>query len=617
MIRILEKQIADKIAAGEVIDRPVSIIKELVENSIDAGATSITVEIRNGGSSYIRVTDDGCGIAAEDVETAFLRHATSKIRDEKDLDCIGTLGFRGEALASIAAVARVELITKRPEDKMGRKVIIEGSEVIENVGTGCPDGTTITVRDLFYNVPARKKFLGSDNAEARRITELLSKVALSYSDIRLTLINGVKKVFSTRGNGNILSNIISIYGADTGKDLVPVEAHRGDMILKGFISSPSATVPSRSKEIFCVNGRIVSSKVIRDALEAGYKERLFGGRFPIAFLFIGMPADKLDVNIHPTKKEIRFDDDHEIGDLITETVHKALSAKAAVPQVRRENLRKPDPVVIREDTFEYQASRHESAPAEETQTSIKREKRTPERPQQVAGTQVDINSILDTMRIQRDSVREMERETLETVTSDAGNRDVPFAFDSLQTIGAIFDTYILATDGESFYMIDQHAAHERIFYEKFMEQYESDEKYQQQLLVPLSISTSAACCSTEDQWLPLMKAAGYEMEFFGGNTYLVREVPAFMTMEEAESFLQDMLEEFSTKPDLKNRLVVDKIIMRSCKSAVKGGDHLEPEEISSLMAQLKACDNPFSCPHGRPTFVRMTRYEIEKMFKRV
>lgn len=632
MIRILQKHIADKIAAGEVIDRPVSIIKELVENSIDAGAGAVTVEIRNGGSSYIRVTDDGCGIAPEDVETAFLRHATSKIAEEKDLDSIGTLGFRGEALASIAAVSRVELITKRAEDKMGRRVIIEGSKVLENSGTGCPDGTTITVRDLFYNVPARRKFLGTDSAEARRITDLLSRIALSYSDIRITFINGGKRVFSTRGNGNILTNIVSIYGSDTAKDLVPIEASRGGSILKGFISSPGNTVPSRNREIFCVNGRIVSSKVITDALESGYQERLFGGRFPVAFLFLYVPPEKLDVNIHPTKKEIRFDDDFEIADLIRETVRKALATEKAVPEIRagaiapahgasgvEKNLQDGEHPQLREERAAYEPGHapgkgHANDPG--SKNTIRRENASRGPLHRDNSNQVDINSILETMRIQRDSVAEMEEE-VRRMTAEEGKTAGPFDFNALEVIGSVFDTYILATDGGSFYMIDQHAAHERVFYERFLAQYESEEKYSQQMLVPLSIGASAAAVSTEDEWLPILKNAGYDAEFFGGNTYLIREVPAFMTMEEAESFARDVIDEMASKPDLKNRMVVDRIIMKSCKSAVKGGDHLEPEEISSLMDQLKNCGNPFSCPHGRPTFVRMTRYEIEKMFKRV
>ena len=324
MIHVLEKHIADKIAAGEVIDRPVSIIKELLENSIDAGADQITVEIRNGGKSYIRVTDNGSGIEAGDMETAFLRHATSKISSVRDLDAIGTLGFRGEALASICAVARVELISKTADAKMGRRVVTEGSEILANEGIGCPEGTTVTVQDLFYNVPARQKFLSSDNGESRRIIDMVSRIALAYGDVRFTLINGKKQVFTTRGKGNIFDAIVSVYGSDTGRDLLPVERTSGDLIVKGFVSAPSASASSRSRQIFCVNGRVISSKVLEKALDEAYKEKLFHGRFPVAFLFLSIPPEKLDVNIHPTKKEIRFDDDFEVHDFLVKAVRQAL-----------------------------------------------------------------------------------------------------------------------------------------------------------------------------------------------------------------------------------------------------------------------------------------------------
>lgn len=280
MIRILEKNVADKIAAGEVIDRPVSIIKELLENSIDAGADNITVEIKNGGKSYIRVSDNGSGIYADDIETAFMRHATSKIRSVTDLNSIGTLGFRGEALASICAVSRVELVSKTADAKMGRKVVTEGSKILANEGIGCPEGTTITVRDLFYNVPARQKFMSSDNAETRRIIDMVSRIALAYGDIKFTLINGSSKVFSTQGKGSIFNSIVSVYGKDIGKDLIAVESRRGDFILKGFVSSPASSATSRSRQIFSVNGRIISSKVLEKSLDEAYKEKLFHADFP-------------------------------------------------------------------------------------------------------------------------------------------------------------------------------------------------------------------------------------------------------------------------------------------------------------------------------------------------
>lgn len=605
MIKILDKHVADKIAAGEVIDRPVSIIKELIENALDADATSVTVEIRNGGKSYIRVTDNGCGIPADEVELAFKRHATSKITAAEDLDAIATLGFRGEALASICAVARVELITKTADAKSGRRVVIEGSDVLENSAIGCPDGTTITVRDLFFNVPARNKFLASDSSETRRIVDMVSRIALSYGDVKFNLINGNNKVFSTRGNGNILNNIINIFGNDIGRDLIPVEASSNDFIIKGFVSSPAASAPSRNKQIFCVNGRVVSSNILERALDDAYKAKLFHGRFPIAFLFLAMPPEKLDVNVHPTKKEIRFDDPYEVSDFVARAVKDALTVKESVPQIRHEYIKMQhvEPSKPKDDGYQYTFN--------ETTAEIKEIKPEPklevrEEPE------VDINMILSTMRTNEESkVDEPSTLTVEIPSA------IPFSFDDLIIKGSVFNTYIIAQDDEGFYLIDQHAAHERVFYERLLKQYNNETKAKQTLLIPVNFNVSAQVTALEETWLDKVCSIGYDIEYFGNNTYLVREIPAFMDLEEAEAFLNDMFRELEDKPDLTNKRTLERIITKACKSAVKGGDHLSEEEMASLMKDLKACINPFSCPHGRPTFIRMTKYEIEKLFKRV
>ena len=590
MIRILEKNIADKIAAGEVIDRPVSIVKELVENALDAGASAVTVEIRDGGRTYIRVTDNGCGIDSADVETAFLRHATSKISDVKDLDCIGTLGFRGEALASICAVSRTELITKTADAKAGRRVLVEASEILENTATGCPDGTTVTVRDLFFNVPARYKFLASDAAEARRIIDFVSRIALSYPDVRFNMINGKNRVFTTSGKGNILANIISIYGKDIGEGLIPVERSAGGFTLKAFVSSPDRTLSSRSRQIFCVNGRIISSSVLERALDKAYAERMFKGRFPIAFLFLAVPPEKLDVNIHPTKKEIRFDDNSEVEDFVAEAVTEALKGEQSVPDVSAVVAARQKPL-MNEDTFNYEtASREEQGQQEK----------------------IDIKAVLSSMREEQKT--EIRMQESPDPVPETVNR--PFDFDDLTVIGAVFNTYILAHDENSFYMIDQHAAHERVFYEKLMAQYAASDKLSQKMLVPLSFSVPSDVAQGEEMWIGQVRAMGYAIEFFGNNTYIVRDIPAFMELREAEDFLNDLFRAFRDKPDLTDYRTLDKIITRSCKSAVKGGDVLDEKEIASLLSQLKACRNPFSCPHGRPTFIKMTRYELERMFKR-
>ncbi|MCQ2545989.1 MAG: DNA mismatch repair endonuclease MutL [Clostridia bacterium] len=594
MIRLLDKKTADKIAAGEVIDRPVSIVKELVENSLDAGATAITIEIRDGGISYIRITDNGCGIPADQAELAFRRHATSKITSEKDLDCIGTLGFRGEALASICAVARVELITKTADAKAGCRVITEGSEILENSQTGCPDGTTITVRDLFFNVPARHKFLNSAASESRRIIDFASRIALSYPDVRFNVINGSNTVFTTSGRGNILANIMSIYGSDIGKGLIPVEKTENGFMLRGFVSDPGTTLPSRNRQIFCVNGRIIASSVMERALDKAYKERMFQGRFPIAFLFLAMPPEKLDVNIHPTKREVRFDDNAEVEDFVQRAVSQSLQVEEAIPSA----VKTPE---MNEKPFVYE-------PAGKSEPLVKPVEKTEDKSEQV-----DIKSLLTTLRDESD--KSLNRESKIEEIRPAEMR--PFEFDDLNVIGSVFNTYIACQSEDTFYLIDQHAAHERIFYERLLKQYNSEEKAQQQLMLPLNFNVSADVSATEDSWISAVRNMGYDIEFFGNNTYIVREIPAFMEMSEAENFLNDLFNEFSLKPDLGKSSVLDKIIMRSCKSAVKAGELLADDEISALFDQLKQCSNPFSCPHGRPTFVKITKHEMERMFKRV
>ena len=606
MIKILDKHIADKIAAGEVIDRPVSIVKELVENALDAEATSVTVEIRDGGRSYIRVTDNGFGIEESDVETAFRRHATSKISDVKDLDCIGTLGFRGEALASICAVSRTELITKTAGSKSGRRVVVEASEVLENTAVGCPEGTTVTVRDLFFNVPARYKFLASDASESRKIIDFVSRIALSYPDVRFSMINGKNRAFTTSGKGNILANIISIYGKDIGEGLIPVSASAGGFTLKAFVSSPDRTLPSRSRQIFCVNGRIIASSVLEHALDKAYAERMFKGRFPIAFLFLSMPPEKLDVNIHPTKKEIRFDDNSEVEDFVADAIAAALKGEQAVPDVSAEVAsRQEEPAETAQIAADHLAATLGEEPFRYETPALK---------QQEQGEQerIDVKTVLGSMR--ESQTAEIRRKETPDPVPEKVNR--PFEFEDLTVIGAVFNTYILAQDEDCFYMIDQHAAHERVFYEKLMRQYEAEEKVSQQMLVPLSFSVASEVAESESSWIGQVRAMGYDIEFFGNNTYIVRKIPAFMEMSEAEAFLGDLFGSFRDKPDLTDHRILDKIITRSCKSAVKGGDTLDAAEVDALMTQLSVCDNPFSCPHGRPTFIKMTRYELERMFKR-
>ncbi|MCQ2550909.1 MAG: DNA mismatch repair endonuclease MutL [Clostridia bacterium] len=567
MIKVLDKIVSDKIAAGEVVERPLSVVKELIENAIDSGADQIVCEIKNGGKTYIRVTDNGCGIPKDEVETAFLRHATSKISQVSDLNSLLTLGFRGEALASIAAVSRVQLVTKERNERTSTELIIHGSNVVSKKDIGSPDGTTIIVSDLFYNTPARLKFLKSDGAETTQIIDFMSQIALAYIDIKFRLISNDRTIFSTNGKGDRLNAIAEIYqGLDT-KNLVPVSYEMDKVRVSGYTSTPAMSRPTRNLEVFFVNGRVVESKVIERGLNLGYMQRLFEGRYPVSFLFINAEPDSLDVNIHPNKRQVRFNDDN----LIVKTVEIAIT----------EALRTKESVV----RFDMP----KAAPRIEPEVK-----------------QIDIKELLSTEVKEEPFVYESDQiEIARPFTR-------PFDFDDLTFLGTIFNTYILAQDEDAFYMFDQHACHERINYEKFIGLYNSSEKNTQPIMFPFMVNTNLT-----GNWMDVLRDMGFKIDEFGQDTYRVTEIPTFMTLSEAENFVIDFLDNLKDNKVLNNKVVIDKLIMKSCKDSVKANDKLTVEEISSLMESLKQCINPFSCPHGRPTFVKMTKYDIEKIFKRV
>lgn len=640
MINILDKQIADKIAAGEVIERPVSIIKELVENSIDAGADSIVVEIRKGGKSYIRVSDNGCGMSAEDAEKAFLRHATSKISTAADLDAIETLGFRGEALASVCAVTRTELLTKRKENKTGTNLILHGGQVISRQPAGCPDGTTLIITDLFYNTPARLKFMKSDSAESSLIIELISQMALAYKDISFRLINNDNVLFATTGDGNRLNIISRVFPNIDVKNLVPVEHEENGLLLDGYISTPAVSRSGRNGQIFFVNGRVVNSKVMERGVSGGYKERLFEGRYPIVFLFLEVDSSELDVNIHPNKREVRFDREKEVAEFISRAVKNSLGTKEAV--VRAANIFKDTSGILSNVSLSGASSVKEPLEKREQNKNKNQSQEEKEAPgEKQSGEQIDIENIMSTSsennapaegiavkKVFHDEPIETPPEDMfleDDFIKDGGFREPiaiqppaikPFDFDSLTVTGVIFNTYITAVDEDNFYLFDQHAAHERIFYEKLVSEYDRDEKLTQPILLPILINVSTALESDEERWLPPLRDMGFVIDNFGPGSYRISEIPTFMGLAEAEDFVKDFTENIDNKQDLRNTAVIDKLIMKSCKSAVKAHDHLKPEEIDSLMTDLKACVNPFSCPHGRPTFIKLSGYEIERLFKR-
>lgn len=640
MIKILEKHIADKIAAGEVIERPISIIKELVENSIDAGATSITCEIKNGGKTYIRVTDNGCGIAREECETAFLRHATSKISTVNDLKGIKSLGFRGEALASIAAVTNAALITKTAESKTGCRLVLHGGETVENIPLGCPDGTTIIINDLFYNMPARREFLKSDGAESSLIIEFISEMALAYTNIRFQLINNGKILFSTTGDGNLKNTINSVYMQREYKDLIEISKTEAGYSIRGCISKPSLSRTTKKNQVYFVNGRVVKSAVMEKGISMGYKERLFEGRYPVAFIFLNVNPETIDVNIHPNKKEVRFHDEDSIVKIIENATVEALASQDAVIEVRDYFSTEPSTNdAKKEDRSEQVDIKHIlKSKSEKKQVDLKREK-------------ILYNSKEKDNYAYIDEIKESEtgRNIVSDITKDystgncanddyiksgnAKNQELPekkkpvieiseplirpFDFNDLKVTGCVFDTYITATDANSFYMIDQHAAQERIFYEQLVEEYLSDDKPSQSILTPIVIDVALEVKEEEYNWLDSLGDMGYLLEEFGPNSYIIKEIPYFMDITEAENFAKDYIEQTHSGIKINNKVVIDKLITRSCKSAIKAHDKLSQEAMESLINELKYCRNPFSCPHGRPTFIKFSNYDIEKMFKRV
>lgn len=607
-IRELPKLVADKIAAGEVVDRPLSIVKELLENAIDAGANSIIVDIKNGGKSYIRVTDDGCGIPKEQTELAFKRHATSKIRESEDLEKILTLGFRGEALSSIAAVSRTELITKTKDEKTGISIKIEGGILSDKSEIGCPEGTTIIVSDLFFNTPAREKFLKADHTESTLIIDFVSKMALAYPEKRIRLINNSSILFSTNGKNDKYSNILTVFSKEIGESLIYFEEEdsQTNFKIEGFISRPQFTKTNRKSQIFFVNGRYIQSKIIESAITSAYADKIFDGRYPSAYLFLKIPPEKLDVNIHPNKKEVRFESGKNIMNFLISVISKNLNQKEAIPELKNENI------------FKLNLSEYEHNPKQENL---------------IKDSQVDIITFQSTRRDEPDSTSVFS-EILKVKEEPHSANQVynvnkieekttppkppkPFEILSINLIGSIFNTYLLGADENSFYLIDQHAAHERVFYEEFLAQLNEPEKNQQIILAPIVKEVSYAVKHNIENWLYFLKNIGFDIEEFGVKSYIIKSIPLFMELTEAENFLTDFLETVDEDTDFNDKQKVDKIIMKSCKNAVKAHDHLDMKEMEALLTQLSRCSNPFSCPHGRPVFIRMTQYEIEKMFKRV
>lgn len=601
-INILDKNISDKIAAGEVIERPVSIVKELVENSIDANASQITIEIKNGGKSFIRITDNGDGIPQDEVSLAFYRHATGKIRSLDDLNNIHTLGFRGEALTSIAAISRLTILTKTNDEILGTKLILHAGKEIYHDSIGINKGTSIIVQDIFYNTPARRKFMKSDGAEAAAIIDFLEKIALYYSNIKFRLINNGRDIFNTAGDSNLKNTIENIYPFKEYKDMIKVDFHDylSNININGYISDPMSTKKTRKSQITFVNGRIVSSKIIDKGIDNGYGDRVFKG-FPVTILFINISPDLIDINIHPSKKEINFINENDIINILAKAISSSMKAEKSIPKIsiydKKDNERKEV------KTLDYQLD-IKNYLKEKRKVSLREEGR---KDLEELKEDINYNNIDNIIQIKK----------------DLNNLFNSLDFNDLKIAGYIFKTYIITNAGDNLYIIDQHAAHERINYERLVEAYNKKTQSPQSILTPFSIEVSSSIYEREEIWSKILKKLGFDFDDFGDRTFIFRGIPKYMNIEEARLFVQTFIdeldEEFLNRYENLNFLnsrVIDKLIMKSCKKSVKGGDKLSIMEMQELIDDMSKCDNPFSCPHGRPTMIKINKNDVEKIFKR-
>lgn len=632
MIRLLEKHIADKIAAGEVVERPLSIIKELIENSIDANSTKIAVEIKNGGKTYIRVTDNGTGIERNDVSKAFLRHSTSKISSEKDLDNILTLGFRGEALASISAVSRVELTTKHINEDIGSRISIFGGEIVDEKSVGAAGGTTIVIKDLFFNTPARLKFLKSQNAESSSCIEYVMQMAIAYPNIKFMMINNDKILFSTSGNGNTIEAIATVTSNIEAKNLIPIDFSQEGIQVKGFIGKPNENKASKKSQIFFVNGRVINSKVIEKGLYEGYSERIFPNRHPIAYIFLSVNPFEIDVNIHPNKKEVRFYQEEKVIGAIKKAVVDGLNREESLSEIKikdnskiYENYTNTNKVADSVDIDKNYLNHTEVKESPTIQNYLleslntnRSDKYIPEN--KIANQVIDVDKIIEKyndikLKKEKESLEIQEKFSFEDKKKNE-NINKKFDFSDFNIIGQAFSTYIILEDGDNLYFLDQHAAHERVFFEKFKNEYESVAKNSQLILSPILVTPPRNIDIIFEEWSDILVKLGFILEEFGEAIYRVTAIPTLFSLEEGEKFLEDFFDNIDEFGSLKDDSISDKLATRACKIAIKGNDILKVEEIEQLLNILGKCDNPLSCPHGRPTFIKMTKYEMERKFKR-
>lgn len=633
-INVLPKEIYQLIAAGEVVERPSSVVKEMIENSLDAGAKNITLEIKNGGSTYIRITDDGCGIERDDVRKVFISHATSKISKKDDLNSIGTLGFRGEAMASISAVSKVELLTKAENEEIGTRYEIAGGEELEFDDAGCPNGTTIVVRDIFFNTPARMKFLKKDVTEGNQVAGIVDRMAISHPEISFRFIRDGKQVLITSGNGDLKSTVYSVLGKEMSDSLMSVDYSFNDMRITGFVSKPTASRKSRAGQYFYINNRIVKSKTAMAALEQAYKNTIMVGRFPACVLNIELNPAQVDVNVHPAKTEVRFANEKPIFDLVYYAVKTAIENDRTVKEVEF----KENPIYRQESKNVYQNNDNKSFQAKfdffkkkdepPSQQVIKTKPRenfwqveAPKPEYKIARDEkpkarVDINieyeepEEISTAK-SKDAPKERDIEKV-VITDEKDNENfIP----NFKLIGEAFKTYLIVEIENELYFIDKHAAHERMNFERFKAQATVET---QMLLAPVVVNLTKDEFIAISENVELIKKCGFELEEFGESQIIVRAIPSLV---DGDSVKDLMLEIAQKLLEHKTDILPDKIDWiyhsASCRGAVKAGDYTSRQEQEMFVKKLLSMPNIRFCPHGRPVFIKMSKYDIEKQFGRV
>ncbi len=669
MIKVLDQETINQIAAGEVVERPASVVKELVENAIDADSTAITVEIKGGGIDFIRITDNGQGIPKDQVRTAFLRHATSKIENAKDLEVVSSLGFRGEALSSIAAIAKVELITKTDEGISGVRYEIEGGLETAFEEIGCPEGTTFVIRNIFYNTPARRKFLKTKMTEAGYVEAFLQRLALSHPNISFKFINDNKNKISTSGNGNLKDVIYQLYGRDVAMNLLPVSFREDDFSIEGFVGKPVISRGNRNYENYFVNGRYLKNNTIAKAIEEGYKGHAMVHKFPFTVLMIQMDPHAFDANVHPAKMEMRFHNGEKLYVQVMSAVKNAFVKKDLIPKVTpgKDERRITSAIPSTPEPFEkkrreieqrFQNLTLQRKQEIEQTKKVETERKVLERDALLGGAKVSIEERLSKLNLggagQDSTVKQIQKEIDQKIIPpkqieepaskeqkkeadfvaadsvkepEAYGRQMSFADDPLllkeskprhKIIGQVFKTYWMVEFDDKLFFVDQHAAHEKVMYEKFKKDLESRSMDSQMVAPPIILNFSLREREKYLKFQENFRILGYQIEEFGTDAYCIRAVPANLTnIDQQELFVEllDQIDEGSASLDLE--LVNDRLATMACKAAVKGNRSMSYQEMDSLMDQLMELDNPYQCPHGRPTIISMTKYELDKKFKRI